>query len=85
MGESCFDTNRPAHSEKLFSAIDFSRTSFLKCGPHYTCVYKHIISLTHDTQTQNNNFWTTQDVASCGNRTRYTLRRSLLTALTMII
>uniref|UniRef100_A0A2H1VSD2 SFRICE_010595 n=1 Tax=Spodoptera frugiperda TaxID=7108 RepID=A0A2H1VSD2_SPOFR len=42
------------------------------------CVYRHTISHAHDTQTRNNNLWITQRIASCGNRTRYTLHGSQL-------
>uniref|UniRef100_A0A2H1VK64 SFRICE_035255 n=1 Tax=Spodoptera frugiperda TaxID=7108 RepID=A0A2H1VK64_SPOFR len=50
-------------------------SDFLLCRG---CVYKHTSLHTHNTQTRNNNLWTTQRVAPCGNRTRYPLHGSQL-------
>ncbi|KAF9796380.1 hypothetical protein SFRURICE_018116 [Spodoptera frugiperda] len=48
---------------------------FLLC---HGCVYTHITSHTHDTQTRNKNLWITQRVVLCENRIRYTLYGSQL-------
>uniref|UniRef100_A0A2H1W6I1 SFRICE_004783 n=1 Tax=Spodoptera frugiperda TaxID=7108 RepID=A0A2H1W6I1_SPOFR len=55
-----------------------NRCLTLGFSPVSWVLYKHTSSHAHDTQTQSNNLWITQRVASCGNRIRYTLYGSQL-------
>ncbi|KAF9808372.1 hypothetical protein SFRURICE_008425 [Spodoptera frugiperda] len=68
---------------EFFARSSTPRVSLAKAGGTmiFSCVvgaFTNVSSHTHDTQTQNNNLCITQRVAPCGNRSRYTIRGSLL-------